>query len=204
MQKNSKSYEVVDCHIELMYSQPTISRRVRVPTQIGLHHLHDIIQCVFQWENSHLHAFYVGGDEYQSPDQIFDDDFGPKPTNEKRVKLNSIIASGVDNFRYTYDFGDNWEHQIQFGKRYSVDNPKDILKLLDGKNAAPPEDCGGIPGYDEFMEIMSDPKHEEYENMQEWYDGGSFNPSHFDMKGTAIRLENLRTYNSRYWNRFSA
>ena len=116
MQQNSKSYEVVDCHIELMYSQPVISRQVRVPTQIGLHHLHDIIQCVFSWTESHLHAFYIGDKEYQNPDQIFDfeDEFGPKPKNEKRMKLNSLLEDGVDNFRYVYDFGDNWEHSVRF------------------------------------------------------------------------------------------
>jgi hypothetical protein len=204
MQQKTKSFEVVDCHIELMYSQPTISRRVRVPVLIGLHHLHDIIQCVFSWTESHLHAFHISDEEYQNPDYIFDDGLGTKPKNEKRAKLTSIIENGVDNFIYVYDFGDNWEHSIQFGKGYSVNDPKEILRLLDGENAAPPEDCGGVPGYEDFIEIMSDPKHEEYENMQEWYDGSSFDPSHFDIKETAIRLENLRTYYSRYWNRFSA
>ena len=203
MQQKTKSFEVVDCHIELMYSQPVISRRVRVPTQIGLHHLHDIIQCLFHWKNSHLHAFHISDEEYQNPDYIFDDGLGTRPKNEKRMKMTSIMADGVDSFIYVYDYDDNWEHVIRVEKRYAVDDPKEILKLLDGENSAPPEGCGGIPSYEDFVEIMSDPNHKEYENMQEWYDGGSFDPSHFDIKGTAIRLENLRTYYSRYWNRFS-
>jgi len=200
MQPKTKTFEVADVHIELMHSQPKISRLVRVPTKIGLHHLHDIIQCVFGWTESHLHAFHIDGIEYQNLEHFYDDDFGPNPKNEKLTKLTSLIDRDIGQFTYIYDFGDNWEHSIQIKKIYEVNEPKEMLRLLAGSNAAPLEDIGGIPGYEYFREVISDPKHDEYEQMMEWC-GEDFDPTYFDEKEISIRLENLRIYHSRYWNR---
>lgn len=200
MTGKTKAFEVADLTIELNHSQPPISRIIRVPTLIGLHQLHNVIQCLFQWTESHLHAFYIKGEEYQNPDNNFGDDFGSKPKNEKQTKLASLIEWDIGRFSYVYDFGDNWEHAIQIVKIYEVHDPKEMLKLLAGSKAAPPEDIGGIPGYEYLKEVLSDPKHVEYAHMLEWV-GDDFDPALFDEKEISIRLENLRIHFSRYWSR---
>jgi hypothetical protein len=147
MPQDNEPYKVADLHIELIYSDPPIYRTVRVPTKIGLHHLHDVIQFIFPWEISHLHSFFIQGLEYQHPDQIDADGFEPRPKNEKLIKLSDVIERDVGSFLYTYDFGDDWKHSIKINKIYGVQEPKEILKLLSGENSSPPEDVGGIPGY---------------------------------------------------------
>jgi len=81
---------------------------------------------------------------------------------------------------YMYDFGDSWMHHIRLEKILPRD-PVDYLMCIDGKRACPPKDCGGVWRYEDFLEIISDPNHEEHEDMQEWI-GGEFDPEHFDAK----------------------
>jgi hypothetical protein len=199
MPKDNEPSEVADLHIELVYSDPSIFRTVTVPTKIRLHHLHDVIQCIFPWEHFHRHSFYIQGLEYQHPNQIDDNGFGPRPKNEKIIKLSDVIDMDIGSFLYTYDFGDDWKHSIKINKIYGVQEPKEMLKLLGGSNAAPPEDSGGIHGYENFKEIISDPTHQEFENMMEWV-GEDFDPKFFDEKKISLRLDSLRDHYSRYWN----
>ena len=82
---------------------------------------------------------------------------------------------------YTYDFGDDWVHKIKFEKILTREKNIDYPICIKGKRACPPEDCGGIWGYEDLLEIINNPKHEEYEEMLEWL-GGEFDPEHFDVK----------------------
>ncbi len=199
-QMSRGTYDAAELYVELADIAPTIWRRVRVPTKASLSQLHDILQCVFQWEDSHLHAFYVGEQEYRHPDQIYDDFGAERPKNEKGVKLTDIVEAGARDFLYIYDFGDDWQHQIRLERIVAVADPKDLLVLLGGENAAPPEDCGGAPGYEHMLEVLSDPQAEEYEELAEWV-GGEFDPAMLDKKEIAVRLENVRRFYSRWWNR---
>ena len=81
---------------------------------------------------------------------------------------------------YTYDFGDNWEHKIPLEKILPRDKNIEYPACIAGKRACPPEDCGGIWGYEEFLEAINNPDHEEHEEMLEWV-GGEFDPEHFDV-----------------------
>ena len=94
-QMSRGTYDAAELYVELADIAPTIWRRVRVPTKASLSQLHDILQCVFQWEDSHLHAFYVGEQEYRHPDQIYDDFGAERPKNEKGVKLTDIVEAGA-------------------------------------------------------------------------------------------------------------
>lgn len=199
-QMSRGTYDAAELYVELADIAPTIWRRVRVPTKASLSQLHDILQCLFQWEDSHLHAFYVGEQEYRHPDQIYDDFGAERPKSEKVVKLTDIVEAGARDFLYIYDFGDDWQHQIRLERIVAVADPKDLLVLLGGENAAPPEDCGGAPGYEHMLEVLSDPQAEEYEELAEWV-GGEFDPAMLDKKEIAVRLENVRRFYSRWWNR---
>ena len=116
------------------------------------------------------------------------------------MKLADIVENGAKEFFYIYDFGDDWQHQIRIERIVAVADPNELLVLLGGQNAAPPEDCGGAPGYEHMLEVLSDPQSEEYEELADWV-GGDFDPVIFDESAIAVRLENVRRRYSRWWNR---
>lgn len=106
-----------------------------------------------------------------------------KTKDERRYKLSQVVPSENFQFVYCYDFGDNWEHDLlvekilpsQQGVRYPV--------CIDGARACPPEDVGGIGGYEEFLEAINDPNHPSHTEFWEWL-GRKFDPEHFDMEMT--------------------
>lgn len=99
--------------------------------------------------------------------------------DSRRTKLSKVVTREKSGFAYEYDFGDSWEHQILVEKILPPEPGGQYPVCLAGKRACPPEDCGGIWGYDELLETIRDPLHEEYESMMEWL-GGSFDPEEFD------------------------
>ena len=163
--------EVVDVEITLAWSEPPIWRKVRVPTSFTLGDLHDVIQCLLEWEDDHLHAFQFGRSE------TFDEE------DEDFITIDGLITSKKRTFQYIYDFGDSWTHDIRIvGRRYRVENEKEALRLLGGENAAPPEDCGGIDGHYALLDAVNDPAHPEHEWAVSWLGDESFDATAFDRK----------------------
>ncbi len=83
------------------------------------------------------------------------------------------------SFRYEYDFGDSWEHEVMFEGSPPADPKSKYPLCVEGERACPPEDCGGVWGYADFLEAIRNPKYEEHESMLEWI-GGKFDPEKFD------------------------
>jgi hypothetical protein len=104
--------------------------------------------------------------------------------------LQDIISNPKDKFVYEYDFGDGWEHKVVLEKILPSDSSEAPV-VIKGKKACPPEDCGGIWGYYDFLKAIQDPKHEEHESMLEWV-GGEFDPDEFDMKTINRKLNDLK------------
>lgn len=98
---------------------------------------------------------------------------------ENDAYISSYFSLSNKNATYEYDFGDGWRHKIVLEKVLSAEPGVKYPLCLSGKRACPPEDCGGIWGYEELLEIMKDPNHEEYEERMEWI-GDDFNPEAFD------------------------
>lgn len=94
--------------VTLRGSKPPIWRRLVVSDQTTLGKLHDILQIAMGWTDSHLHLFSIGGVNYGAPSP---DDWEPIQ-DERRVKLQSVVGAEKAKFRYEYDFGDGWEHEI--------------------------------------------------------------------------------------------
>jgi hypothetical protein len=139
------------------------------------------------WTNSHLHQFRNEGDVYCLPS----DDPDPDDYDERRYTLDDIAPCEKDWFVYEYDFGDGWEHEVLVESHLPF-NPKSRHAVcMDGKNACPPEDCGGISGYHDLLKIIADPEHEDYQRMIEWA-GGSFDPKHFDIQKVNARLKRMK------------
>jgi hypothetical protein len=169
--------------VTLNKSKPLIWRRVLTPDSITLHELHTILQIVMGWTNSHLHQFIIDGDYYGDPE---DDEYG-EMENEKRYRLNQFVERKGFKFIYEYDFGDSWEHTVyiehilpsQKGAQYPV--------CLEGKRACPPEDIGGVEGYDDLLKIFSNSRHPEHNDMLEEF-GEDFDPEFFDIKDINLGL----------------
>ena len=162
--------------ITLRYSDPPIWRRLVVPATIRLYKLHKGIQVAMGWWDSHLHQFVINGREYGDPSIA---EWG-EVLNERRYKLKNVAPRKGSKFMYEYDFGDGWQHDIVVEKILPNESGSKYLICLDGRRACPPEDVGGIPGYEEFLQAINDPEHEEHESYLEWI-GGEFDAERFDI-----------------------
>jgi hypothetical protein len=174
-----------------MEIMPPIWRQFQIRENITLAALHDYLQGVMQgWMDCHLHEFEIGGIKYGVPDHDYDDIPAMRLKNERRYKIYEVVKPG-DVFRYRYDYGDNWEHEIAVERRLPPDPTVKYPICIAGQRHCPPEDCGGVWGYEEFLEAISDPQHEERDSYLEWA-GGSFDPEAFDLKRANIILQNIR------------
>lgn len=174
--KSSKATQVYQLKITLKHTKPPIWRRVLVPDNLTLNQLHHVIQVAMGWYDAHLHEFNIGGISYGSPDV----DFGMEVKDDAKVRINQVIGKNAKRFRYTYDFGDDWEHIIEIEKVLPYESGRIYPACVAGKRACPPEDVGGPWGYESFLETIRDPSDPEHEEMLEWV-GGEFDPEEFDI-----------------------
>lgn len=168
--RDSKTYRL---KVTLRGSRPSIWRRVEVDAEVTLAQLHDILQIVMGWTNSHLHQFRCGSTYYGPPDSEMECE------NERRVRLHAVLRRPKDRMIYEYDFGDGWEHDLLLETIGEAGVEKAPVRVLAGKGACPPEDVGGIGGYYRFLEAIQDPKDPEHAEMREW--GGDFDPDAFEI-----------------------
>lgn len=137
--------------------EPRVVRMIDVPAAVTLAELHDLLQVALGWTDSHLHVFAARGTRYGVPDSDWEDDLQPR--DEATVLLRELPA----RFDYLYDFGDSWEHEVEI-----VGTGGEGPGCVEGEGGCPPEDCGGAPGYEHLLEVLADPRHEEYERLREW------------------------------------
>ena len=164
--------------IELEDTEPRIWRRVDVPTGITLATLHDVIQALMRWEHAHLYEFRVGDRAYGDP-LPGAETFGHRVYKARGLRLSQLIERGVEQFTYIYDFGDDWRCRIRIEGRRDGDPGIDYPVFVDGARRAPPEDVGGIPGFEEFLEAVNDPDHPDHDHLLTWA-GGGFDPDDID------------------------
>ncbi|MCJ7432979.1 MAG: plasmid pRiA4b ORF-3 family protein [Anaerolineales bacterium] len=163
--------------VTLNDSKPPIWRRVLVEDTTTLSKLHTILQTVMGWTDSHLHQFIIDEGFYGNPD---DDEFGDMDIkNEKRFHLNQFVERKGFKFIYEYDFGDSWEHTILVEAILPAEKGAQYPRCIEGKRACPPEDVGGVWGYEDFLKTISNPKDPGYEEMMEWT--GEFDPERFNL-----------------------
>lgn len=163
--------------ITLSGSKPPIWRRLEVPSTITLERLHQIIQQAFGWAGYHLWVFETPYGEYGVPDP----ELGHGSAAAK--KLDDVASRAGDRIRYTYDFGDDWDHDVRLEAVLTAEPGISYPRCVAGRRACPPEDCGGIWGYSELQEILADPGHPEHEGRLEWLSlksADEFDPAEFD------------------------
>jgi Plasmid pRiA4b ORF-3-like protein/Domain of unknown function (DUF1841) len=167
-------------------AKPPIWRRLRLPASTTLAQLHQVIQVAFGWEDAHLHAFEVGGRRYSRPDfELWDE-----AADEGKARLQDLASRPGARLRYTYDFGDSWEHDVLVEDALAPDGVAHAVCLA-GRRAGPPEDCGGVWGYAELCEILADPNHPDHDERVEWL-GHPHDPAAFDKDAINTSLARIR------------
>jgi hypothetical protein len=167
--------------ITLLESHPPIWRRIQV--QDGtLDKLHEHIQTAMGWTNSHLHHFKLGDQLYGDPELMQENFEELEYKDSTTTRISDILPKSGKRFRflYEYDFGDSWYHEVLFEGVLRAESKVRYPLCLEGTRACPPEDCGGIWGYPDFVEAIQNPHHERHEELLEWV-GGGFDPEAFDV-----------------------
>jgi hypothetical protein len=171
--------------VTLLDSKPPIWRRLLVPADLKLSRLHDVLQAAMGWQECHLHEFVIGRERFGVPDAEMED-----VQNERAVRVDSAFPKVHAKGTYMYDFGDGWEHDMVVEKVLAPEPDMAYPVCIGGKNRCPPEDCGGIGGYYEFLEAIGDPDHEQHEELREWI-GGDFDPKAFSVEEVNAKLKPL-------------
>ena len=179
--------------VVLLGAKPPIWRRLQVPGNANLGWLHTVLQTAMGWTNSHLHHFLTREARYSALHFHEDMGFGEEPDRDEAKAILMRIAPGKGaRFGYEYDFGDSWEHEIIVEKLLPSDpTAATVARCLDGARACPPEDCGGVWGYANLLEILKDRKHPEHKDMKAWI-GGAFDAEAFDLAKINLWLRKLK------------
>ena len=180
--------QIYQIKVTLQGSLPPIWRRIQVRSSTRLHRLHEIIQVVMGWENAHLHQFIVG-DTYYGMREWFPDE--PEVNDETGFSLGRITRTVGTVFLYEYDFGDSWQHELLVEGIASPEKGIGYPVCTAGARACPPEDVGGVWGYEEFLDAIADPAHSEHDGYLEWI-GDRFDPDAFDLAEVNARLRRRR------------
>lgn len=169
--------EVCTIRMELRYSNPLIWREVEVPTSITLKVLHDIIQIVMDWFDYHLWEFKIGDQRFGLS---IEEDWDVTPRKlAAKVRLRDVLKPRKTIIDYTYDFGDNWAVRLTVKDLRQGEANQFYPHLAGGEWAAPPEDCGGIPGFYQLLDIFADPKQPDPDGLREHFEG--YDPGLVDM-----------------------
>ena len=179
--------KIYQLKIQLLGIKPPIWRRFQVLSSTKLSDFHDICQQVMGWDNYHLHQFSKGGSRYGAIDPDFAD-LDDSLKNEAKYKLSDLLTSEKQQLNYTYDFGDNWEHKITLEKILPFTTTQKLPVCIKAVRACPPEDVGGIWGYEELLETLADKEHPEYKEMLEWV-GENFQPEYYNIEETNLMLQ---------------
>ncbi|MEZ6115701.1 MAG: plasmid pRiA4b ORF-3 family protein [Pirellulaceae bacterium] len=154
---------------------------------VTLAELHGLIQTAMGWTNSHLHMFRVADLEY-ADNRMVDEDLGA--TDYAGIRVSDLVRQHGPKLKilYEYDFGDGWEHTIVLEKITPLTGSAgDYPRCLKGVHACPPEDVGGVWGFSDFLDAISDPSHPSHDEMLEW--SGPYDFDRFDVQETTAMMQ---------------
>lgn len=193
--KDAVTSRIYQIKVTLRDIEPPIWRQLQIPGKVTLPELHLMIQAAMGWCNGHLHGFTIGDTAYSEPDPDFDD---PQFEDEAKVRLDKVGVRAGSSFLYTYDFGDCWEHEVRIEKILPAEAGMDYPRCLAGERHCPPEDVGGVCGYEDFLKAMRNPRHKEHASYTEWF-GGEFDPEAFDLDAVNGILSDYRSLDMGHW-----
>ena len=188
---------LITLRIELAGTTPLVWRRITLDGRSSFANLHHVIQAAMGWHDAHLHQFRINNRYIGVPDSESD---APEwhTEDERKVFLNRVLTDDAV-FTYLYDFGDGWEHRLLVDEY----DDSDDLRFGDGdawvdagERACPPEDCGGVGGFQDFLEKLEDePYSDESKELREWA-GLDYDPARFDRQAANAAIKRL------LWNRW--
>lgn len=187
---------ILQLKISLIGSKPLIWRRIQMVETCSFYDLHVAIQDAMGWEDYHLHRFmiYTGTKRPEQrtligiPDEVMGDD-SPLAGWETKVS-DYLVCDEKCKIIYKYDYGDNWEHLVEFEGCFDKDpEVKKYPICCAGKMACPPEDSGGLGGYYGMLEAITDESHPDHKDILEWI-GDEFDPKKFDK--AAVKFHNSK------------
>jgi hypothetical protein len=183
--------EIATVRIELKDSDPPIWREVDVPTSITLKTLHAIIQAAMGWFDCHLWEFAIAKRRYGPPT---DEDWGNEPRGDAgKIRLSDVLRPRKTTIDYIYDFGDCWEHRLTVTNVRPGDPDLSYPSYVAGERNAPPEDCGGMPGFYDRLDAAGDPGRPDHAEAKQWLD--DYDPDEVDVlpiKDALGRIANQR------------
>lgn len=183
--------EIYQIKVTLLATDPPIWRRLLVPADLTLEQLHYVLQVAMGWDDSHMHEFLIGQQRFGTPDPMDEVFSGSGTVSERTVRLFNVLDQPKVKARYTYDFGDSWEHGIVVEKSLAPEAGLAYPTCVAGERHEPPEDCGGVPGFYNLLEALGDPEHEEHEDLLDWL-GDNFDPNAFSVDEVNRQLAPLQ------------
>ena len=175
--------------IELEDIEPLIWRRVAVRTSMNLKAVHSVIQAAMGWLDYHLWELTANERKYGIliPN---DPDWNRRIKNAATTKLSALLTAGVTEIGYIYDIGDNWRHRIIVEKLKPAEPGAQYPQFLGGERRCPPEDCGGLPGYYDFLDNIASKQSKKRKAALDWY-GRPYDPDDIDEQQVVITLKRI-------------
>jgi len=193
MPKKKRFSYVYQFKVVLKGAPLPIWRRILIPDNYNFWDFHVAIQDAMEWLDEHLHHFILKNPITQKKAFIemerddLDDLFIGLPHSKRQetyLEIDQYVANWFTPHQkkglYVYDFGDNWEHELTLEKILPKEKGAKYPRCIAGKGACPPENCGGVYGYEQLLKILKDPKHPEYQELYAWLMGQGIDPQNFD------------------------
>ncbi|AEE50768.1 plasmid pRiA4b ORF-3 family protein [Haliscomenobacter hydrossis] len=177
--------------VQLEGINPLIWRTFQIDQTETFFDLHEILQIVMGWENAHLFEFQIKERKIgllPDEEEMWDTDANLE--DSESIMLIDLNLQVGDTLRYIYDFGDHWGHLLTVEKITTEET--DCPICLGGARNCPPEDCGGAPGYADFLDALKNPNHPQHEEIIDWIE--EFDPEDFDMGETNEILQEFNDW----------
>ncbi|MDE5955595.1 MAG: plasmid pRiA4b ORF-3 family protein [Bacteroidales bacterium] len=189
--------------VELIGAPCRVYREVAAPSDIYLGYLGELLVLSVGWSGAHLHEIIKGNVSYRRQSEIEkhvdEPDFLQNRYRDAlRHTLGELLVDKGDSCVLRYDFGDDWIHRVTLIDKLKYDNvsyDEPGLEILGGEGNCPPDDCGGVEGYIRILDILADPKDEEYEMVHEWMECwgyGNFDPHAFNLFECSRRADDYQ------------
>jgi hypothetical protein len=136
---SASDVDVFRLHAWIRQISPMIWRRLQVRSDSTIADLHYTLQIAFGWSDAHLNQFHIHGQDYG----VYHDGGVSFSTHPNQVQLCDFQFRINERFRYDYDFGDGWQHEVRVEARLAFDDKLIYPRCIGGQRRAPPEDCGG-------------------------------------------------------------
>ncbi|WP_298585322.1 plasmid pRiA4b ORF-3 family protein [uncultured Kocuria sp.] len=195
--RGRRTRDLIRLKVSLLDTDPEIWRLLELDADLTLDRVHEALQIAMGWRNSHLHLF-TDTDPYQRLRPVDGEFREPRRwmtradleeldgLPETEWTLGQVLTEETGPLFYEYDFGDGWTHRLEFVEQLTVPAAEPIAHVERGERRAPPEDCGGSPGYAELLDALADPGHERHQELTEWVAATAgpwqpFDPDRFDV-----------------------